>query len=70
MKCSYQFGSKLDQSKLVNWMRSVPVQERVRFSSAFHSRSQVGKRVREMINSLTTRLEEETLEDIEHKNLV
>ena len=26
MKCSYQFGSKLDQSKLVNWMRSVPVQ--------------------------------------------
>ena len=25
MKCSYQFGSKLDQSKLVNWMRSVPV---------------------------------------------
>ena len=26
MKCSYKFGSKLDQSKLVNWMRSVPVQ--------------------------------------------
>ena len=25
MKCSYQFGPKLDQSKLVNWMRSVPV---------------------------------------------
>ena len=29
MKCSYQFGSNLDQSKrvskLVNWMRSVPV---------------------------------------------
>ena len=40
MKCSYQFGSKLDQSKLVNWMRSVPVKG-VRFSSAFHSRSQV-----------------------------
>ena len=25
MKCSYQFGPKLDQSKLINWMRSVPV---------------------------------------------
>ena len=39
----------------------------VRFSSAFHSRSQVGKRVREMINSFTTHLKEETSEDIEHK---
>ena len=26
MKCSYQCGSELDQSKLVNWMRSIPVQ--------------------------------------------
>ena len=39
----------------------------VRFSSAFHSRSQVGKRVREMINSFNTHLKEETSEDIEHK---
>ena len=39
----------------------------VRFSSAFHSRSQVGKRVREMINSFTTHLKEETSEDMEHK---
>ena len=66
MKCSYQFGSNLDQSKLVNWLRSVPVQG-VRFSCAFHFRSQVGKRVREMINSLTTHLKEENSEDIEHK---
>ena len=67
MKCSDQFGSKLDQSKFVNWMRSVPVYGSVRFSSAFHSRSQVGKRVREMINSFTTHLKEETSEDMEHK---
>ena len=31
MKCSYQFGPKLDQSKLVNWMRSVPVKGRCAF---------------------------------------
>ena len=35
MKCSYQIGSNLDQSKraskLVNWMRSVFVQERCAF---------------------------------------
>ena len=67
MKCSYQCGSELDQSKLVNWMRSIPVQGEVRFSSAFHFRSQVGKRVREMINSFTSHLKEETSEDIEHK---
>ena len=42
----------------------------VRFSSAFHSQSQVGQRVREMINSLTTHLKEETSEDIEHKRLM
>ena len=42
MKCSYQCGSELDQSKLVNWMRSIPVQGRCGFSSAFHSRSVKG----------------------------
>ena len=69
MKCSYQFGSKLDQSKLVNWMRSVPVQGGALFQRVplpITSRTD-SKRVREMINSLTTHLKEETSEDIEHK---
>ena len=71
MKCSYQFGSNLDQSKRV--FKTCKLDEigtregEVRFSSAFHSRSQVGQRVREMINSFTTHLKEETLEDVEHK---
>ena len=68
MKCSYQFGSMLDQSIKTCKLDEVGTREGgVRFSSVFHSRSQVGKRVREMINSLTTHLKEETSEDIEHK---
>ena len=67
MKCSYQFGSELDQSKTCKLDEIGTRVGGVRFSSAFHSRSQVGKRVREMINSFTTHLKEETSEDMEHK---
>ena len=39
MKCSYQIGSKLDQLKLINWMRSVPVKGEVECPSPERSTS-------------------------------
>ena len=41
MKCSCQFGSKLDQSKTCKLNEIGTHAGEVRFSSAFHSRSQV-----------------------------
>ena len=44
MKCSYQIGSNLDQSKRVKTCKLDEIGTcagEVRFSSAFHSRSQV-----------------------------
>ena len=56
MKCSYQIGSNLDQSKcvstLVIWEINTCEGE-VRFSSAFHSRSQVAQIQKGYVRSLT-----------------